>query len=140
MLARTDTPTIAANESVPLAVSGVISLAGVSDLLMGWQRKLGSGAVAELIGGNPSAMPERYAAASPAALLPFGVPQVLIHGTADDRVPYDMSEAYTAKARAAGDDARLIKLSGVDHFALIDASSHAWAATVEALQQLLHAG
>ena len=130
---------IQANNAVPLAVSGAISLAGVSDLLLGWQRKLGSEAVAELIGGSPGAVPERYAAASPAAMLPLGVPQVLIHGTADDRVPYDMSETYTEKARAAGDDASLITLPQVDHFALIDPTSHAWAVTVEALQQLLYA-
>ncbi|HVB20928.1 MAG TPA: alpha/beta hydrolase [Ktedonobacteraceae bacterium] len=127
------------NERVPLAILGAISLAGVSDLLMGWQRKLGNGAVAELIGGSPTAMPERYATASPAALLPPGVPQVLVHGTADDRVPYDMSEAYTAQAQAAGDDVQLITLPQVDHFALIDPTSQAWAATVNALQALLHA-
>ena len=131
---------VLAKTDIPLAVFGAISLAGVSDLLIGWQRKLGSGAVAELIGGTPDAMPERYAVASPAAMLPFGVPQVLIHGTADDSVPYDMSEVYTIKARAAGDDVRLIKLPQVDHFALIDPSSDAWATTVDALQQLLQAG
>lgn len=127
------------SESVPLALRGAISLAGVSDLLMGWQRKLGNGAVAELIGGSPDAMPERYAVASPAALLPLGVPQVLVHGTADDRVPYDMSEAYTANAQAVGDDVQLITLPHVDHFALIDPTSQAWAVTVNALQALLHA-
>lgn len=131
---------VLAKTDIPLAVCGAISLAGVSDLLLGWQRKLGSGAVAELIGGTPDAMPERYAVASPAAMLPTGVTQVLIHGTADDRVPYDMSETYTAKARITGDDVRLIKLPQVDHFALIDASSDAWATTVDALQQLLQAG
>jgi acetyl esterase/lipase len=136
VLARSSTQ---AKEDIPLAVSGAISLAGVSDLLMGWQRKLGNGAVAELIGGSPDAMPERYAAASPAEMLPLGVPQVLIHGTADDRVPFDMSEAYTAKAQAAGDYARLITLPRVDHFALIDPTSHAWTITVDALYQVLQA-
>ncbi|HLX40969.1 MAG TPA: alpha/beta hydrolase [Ktedonobacteraceae bacterium] len=126
-------------EHVPLVLCGAISLAGVSDLLIGWQRRLGNGAVAELIGGSPDALPERYATASPAAMLPLGIPQVLVHGTADDRVPYDMSEAYTAQARAAGDDVQLITLPHVDHFALIDPASQAWAATVKALQTLLHA-
>lgn len=126
-----------AEVDAPLAVSGAISLAGVSDLLIGWQRKLGSGAVAELIGGSPEAMPERYAAASPAEMLPLDAPQILIHGTADDRVPFDMSETYTAKAQAAGDNVRLITLPRVDHFALIDPASHAWTITVDALHQLL---
>lgn len=136
-LTRSSTQT---NKGVPLAVSGAISLAGVSDLVMGWQRKIGSEAVAELIDGSPDAMPERYATASPAEMLPLGVPQVLIHGTADDRVPFAMSEVYTAKAKAAGDDVRLIKLPQVDHFALIDPTSQAWAITVDALHHLLRVG
>ncbi|MEO8971058.1 MAG: alpha/beta hydrolase [Ktedonobacteraceae bacterium] len=136
VLTRSNTQT---SDSVPLALSGAISLAGVSDLLVGWQRKLGSGAVAELIGGSPDAMPERYAVASPAEMLPLGIPQVLIHGTADDRVPFDMSETYTAKAQAVGENVRLITLPRVDHFALIDPASHAWTITVDALYQLLQA-
>ena len=34
-----------------------------------------------------TAVPERYAQASPHALLPLGVPQLLVHGSRDDRVP-----------------------------------------------------
>ncbi|MFL5660704.1 MAG: alpha/beta hydrolase family protein, partial [Ktedonobacteraceae bacterium] len=88
-------------------------------------------------GGSCSAVPERYSAASPAALLPLGVPQVLIHGTADDRVPFAMSQAYAAKAQAAGDIVQLITLPGADHFVLIDATSTTWAKTVQAIQGLL---
>ena len=134
VLAHSNTPESVHN---PLALLGAISLAGVSDLLMGWQRKLGSEAVAELIGGSPDALPERYAVASPAEMLPLSVPQMLVHGTADDRVPYAMSEAYATKAQAAGDNVRLITLPDVDHFALIDSTSQAWATTVNALQELL---
>ena len=121
----------------PLVIMGVISLAGVSDLEMGWRMNLGSGAVAELLGGSFTAVPERYTAASPAAMLPLGVPQILIHGTADDRVPFEMSQAYTTAAQAAGDQATLIELPGVDHFALINVYSEAWATTVKALRELL---
>lgn len=122
---------------VPLAITGAISLAGVSDLYMGWRMNLGNGAVAELLGGSPAEVPERYAASSPAAMLPLGVPQVLVHGTADDRVPFTVSQAYLAAARAAGDRIALVELKDVDHFALINAHSSAWASTVEALQKLL---
>ncbi len=120
-----------------LPPTGAISLAGVVDLDMGWRMNLGNGAVAELLGGSPEQAPERYAAASPAAMLPLGVPQVLIHGTVDDRVPFVVSEAYAKAAQAAGDQVTLIRLEGVDHFALIDPASDAWAKTVEALQGLL---
>jgi dipeptidyl aminopeptidase/acylaminoacyl peptidase len=94
--------------------------------------------VQELLGGSFTDLPERYAAASPAALLPLGVPQVLIHGTADDRVPFEMSLAYTQAAQAAGDSIRLIELVGGDHFALINVFSEAWAITVGAVKELLH--
>ena len=126
-----------ASTTPPLTLTGAISQAGVSDLEMGWQRNLGNGAVAELMNAAPDAEPVRYTAASPAALLPLGVPQVLVHGTADDRVPYDMSKSYAARAQASGDNVQLITLPGVDHFALIDPSSQAWTITVDALKQLL---
>jgi acetyl esterase/lipase len=124
-------------QHTPLAITGVISQAGVVDLEMAWRMNLGNGAAAELLGGSCSAIPERYSAASPAALLPLGVPQVLIHGTADDRVPFAMSQAYAAKAQAAGDTIQFITLPGADHFVLIDATSTAWAKTVQAIQELL---
>ncbi|MBX5448576.1 alpha/beta hydrolase family protein [Thermogemmatispora sp.] len=110
---------------------GAVSLAGVVDLEAGWQRHLGRDAVAELLGGSPAEVPERYRLASPAALLPLGVPQVLIHGTADDRVPVEVSRSYAERARLAGDQVTLIELPNVDHFALIEPSSAAWQTTRE---------
>ncbi len=126
-----------AGTDAPLPLAGAISLAGVADLELAWRLKLGSGAVAELLGGSPGEVPERYAAGEAAALLPLGVPQVLVHGTEDDRVPLQMSQSYAAAAIAAGDSVRLIELGGVDHFALINPYSEAWTITVEALQELL---
>jgi acetyl esterase/lipase len=123
----------------PLALAGAISLAGVVDLRMGERMRLGNGAVAELLGGSFSAVPERYATASPAALLPLRVRQVLVHGTADDRVPFEMSRSYSEAARAAGERVQLITLPGVDHFALIDASSQAWAISLRSIQAALSA-
>ena len=61
----------------------MISLAGVCDLRRAWELGLSNGAAAELLGGSPYDYPERYAAASPAALLPLGVRQVLLHGDQD---------------------------------------------------------
>jgi acetyl esterase/lipase len=125
-------------EDGPLPIMGALSQAGVSDLEIGWRLKLGNGAVAELLGGGLPDVPERYAAASPAALLPLGVPQVLIHGTEDDRVPVEMSQAYATKAQAAGDQIELIELPGEDHFVLINVYSDVWERTVEAIRKLLH--
>ncbi|GAC1387386.1 MAG: alpha/beta hydrolase [Ktedonobacteraceae bacterium] len=138
ILSSTSTSHSSAPASPLLPIMGAISLAGVSDLAMAWQLNLGNGAVTELLDAGFPDAPARYAAASPAAMLPLGVPQILIHGTADDRVPFEMSQAYTAAAQAAGDDANFIKLPGADHFILINAHSDAWALTVQAVQKLIH--
>src|SRR5437667_4959776 len=122
--------------ATPLALAGAISLAGVVDLEMAWQLHLSNDAVVELLEGNFTDVPERYAAASPAAMLPLGVPQVLIHGTNDDSVPLQVSQSYANAARALNDPVTYIQLEGVDHFDLIDPHSHAWAITMNELQKL----
>ncbi len=121
----------------PLKVTGVISLAGCADLEYVAQLGLGRDAAVELLGGEPQAVPERYATASPAALLPFGVPQVLIHGTRDNNVPFDVSQFYARKAQEAGDDVTLIELPGADHFVVIDPTSESWAITLKEIQRVL---
>ena len=122
--------------ATPLMLAGAISLAGVVDLEMAWRLHLSNGAVVGLLGGSFADVPERYAAASPAAMLPLGVPQVLIHGTNDDSVPLQVSQAYTNAARAVNDPVTFIELEGVDHFDVIDPHSHAWAITINELQKL----
>ena len=47
--------------------------------------------------GAPSEWPERYASASPAALAPIGVPQLLVHGSDDDVVPVSQSREHAAR-------------------------------------------
>ncbi len=121
----------------PLALAGAVSLAGAVDLEQVAQLHLGNNAVIELLGCTPDQVPERYATASPAALLPLGVPQVLVHGTSDDRVPFEVSQSYAHKATQAGDQATLLELPGADHFVVIDPSSKAWALTIEEVQELL---
>jgi acetyl esterase/lipase len=113
---------------------GVVSQAGVLDLVDAAERRVGSGAVQALLGGDPPDVPDRYAIASPIARLPIGVPVVCVHGTADVNVPIRQSERFVA---AAGDDAELVTLPGVDHMALIDPSSAAWRACRAALERLL---
>jgi acetyl esterase/lipase len=105
----------------PLRVRGAISLAGIPDLVRAWD--LGFDVVGRLLGGSPAEAPERYAAASPAALLPLGVRQALVHGTADRVVPFALSADYQAAAVARGDDARLVRLDGGGHFEPIDPGS-----------------
>jgi acetyl esterase/lipase len=106
----------------------VISLAGVCDLAEGWRLRLGNGAAGELMGGGPADFPDRYAAADPAGLLPRGLDISLVHGQADDRVPWELSRSYGERAAAAGNQVRCVLLPGVGHFELIDPLSGAWPA------------
>jgi pimeloyl-ACP methyl ester carboxylesterase len=58
----------------------------------------------------------------------------VIHGTADDSVPYSMSERYV---EAAGGEAELVALEGAGHFEPIDPLAPEFAQTVAAIQRLL---
>ncbi len=112
-----------------------VSLAGVSDLAVGAAEGIGDGACAKLLGGLPDEHPDRYANASPAALLPLGVPQLLVHGARDDVVPPGQSWAYAEAARLAGDPVELVEQAGSDHFDVIEESHSGWAVVVEWLRR-----
>ena len=58
----------------------------------------------------------------------------MIHGTADDDVPYAMSERYVA---AAAGEAELVTLEGCGHFEPIDPQAPAFAHTLDAIRRLL---
>jgi pimeloyl-ACP methyl ester carboxylesterase len=77
-------------------------------------------------------VPERYAAASPAAQLSLGIRQLLVHGRRDDTVPVEMSRAYALRARDAGDDVELVETEE-GHFECLEPTSSSWAAIVERL-------
>lgn len=108
----------------PCTATHVVSLAGCSSLRLCAEWNLGAGAVLNLMGGTPDEVPERYAVADPAALLPPPVPVALVHGTADDSVPVAMSRAFPG---------RLIEIGGAGHFDLIDPRSAAWPQVLVAL-------
>lgn len=116
---------------------GVVSLAGVSDLRRAFELHLSNTVVADFLGGSPEQVPERYREASPIEHLPLGVPQRLLHGTADDVVPFEISRRYQAAAAAKGDDARLIPLAGAGHFELIDPRSREWPTVQDTLLALV---
>ena len=117
------------------AVDAAVALGGVCDLLAAAEERLGNGAVQEVLGGEPGEVPDAYAAADPAARLPLGVSQRLVHGVADDRVPIGHAEAYAERARGAGDDCRVVAI-GSGHFEVIDPRSDAWPAVAETARVL----
>jgi acetyl esterase/lipase len=116
-----------------------VSLAGVCDLIEAARRRLSGGAVLDLLGGDPERVPDRYRRTCPTLLLPFGVRQLVVHGTDDADVPFAFGRRYAAAAGAAGDECELLALPEVGHFALIDPGSAAWAAVAERLDGWRHA-
>jgi dipeptidyl aminopeptidase/acylaminoacyl peptidase len=118
-------------------IAAAVSLAGVCDLAAAATDGLGGGAAVELAGGTAQERPEAYALADPLGRLPTGVPQLLVHGDADDRVPVEQSRRYARAAAAAGDRCELLELPGTGHFEPIDPRSAAWRDVVERLPPLL---
>jgi acetyl esterase/lipase len=113
-----------------VAPSLVVAQAPVACLALGWQQRLGDGAVELFVGGSPADVPDRYAEADPLALLPSTTPTVLLHAAADDVVPLSQSQTY-----AEASTAQLTVVPG-GHFEHLDPESGAVLALREALQAL----
>ena len=124
--------------TIPLALTGTISLAGVVDLEMAWKLHLSNDAVVELLGGTFVSVPERYALPHLLHSLPLGSSQVLIHGTNETAYLIEVSQTYVNAASSVHDPITYIELVGVDHFDVIDPHSEAWANTINELQKLVN--
>jgi len=116
----------------PSPATQVVALAACASLRLCAEWSLGGGAVLRLMGGTPEEVPERYAAADPAALPPPPVPVTLVHGTADEQVPVGMSRAFGV--------GRLVEIPGAGHFDLIDPESRAWPTVMAVLAGTFPAG
>ncbi len=121
--------------SARVRVAAAVALAGVADLARAYALTVGSGAVGELLGGSPEHQPDRYAAASPMALLPLGVRQLVIHGTGDETLPTELSRDYARAAAAAGDQVELLELFGAGHMDYLDPHNEAHARLCRWLEQ-----
>ena len=108
----------------PVAAAG---LAAILDLAVAFADHAGDGAVGELLGGSPTSRPERYAAASPLALLPLGVDQLILHGAADEALPIETTRQYVSAAVAAGDRVEFVAPRGAGHMDYLDPESTAHA-------------
>jgi pimeloyl-ACP methyl ester carboxylesterase len=106
----------------------VVALAPVSDVRDAVERRGPDSAPGRYMA------PERFADGSPLELLPLGARQIVIHGDADDSVPYEMSERYV---EAAGEEAELVTLPGTGHFEPIDPQAPQFAETLAAIKRLL---
>lgn len=123
----------------PLKLSAAVALGGPGDLadFTTYAANIcGSPVIEQLLGGTPMTVPDRYAQASPRALLPLGTKQLLIVG-ADDRVmPEGARNAYVEAATMAGDSAAAVVVPG-GHFEVIAPTSSAWPTVRDAILRLL---
>jgi acetyl esterase/lipase len=110
-----------------IRIAGLVAQAPVADLFRGHQLGVGGTAIAELLDGEPKRRAPQLLQASPMAHLPLGIPQLILHGTADDVIPIDLSRTYLKAAKAAGDQVELIELPAAGHKIFLDPLSDAHA-------------
>jgi len=113
-------------------VTRVISLAGVLDLHRAWELHLSNDAVVEFLGGSPKDVPEHYREASPAEQQITHARQLIVHGTADDSVPYEISRSYAERKKKAGERVEMFSLPDEGHFGIVDPGSKIWPKIQEA--------
>jgi acetyl esterase/lipase len=119
----------------PLPIHGVVGLASIADLrgYRAIEKDMCGEVVDALMGGAPDAVPERFAAGSPAELLPTGVPQVQVVGTLDRVMPPAARDDWAAKVRASGDAIDLVVLEGLGHHEVMSPRTAAFPAIRDAV-------
>jgi acetyl esterase/lipase len=125
----------------PLPLRGVINLAGTIDMtenIANMESRCRDAVVTTLLGGIPSAVPERYREVNATAMLPLQVPQVLIWGDHEDFVPLPLAERHVKRATEAGDKARLIILPAAGHFESASPASTAWSTVLGSIRSLVN--
>jgi acetyl esterase/lipase len=132
---RPGLPAEAPGAEPTIRLAAAVAQAGIADLREAARLRLSGGAGAQFVGGPPGKVPQRYALASPIERLPLGVPQLLVHGDADDVVPVEIARRYALRAAEAGDQCTLVELPGVGHMEHLDPDSEAWRAVATWLEE-----
>lgn len=106
-----------------------VAVAPCADLHHGHELKVSDDgdAVERYMKGTPEEIPEAYALACPGRLLPVNFPLLITYGDADDAVPPELMDAYTAKAVASNPAlVSSLVVPGVDHFTMTNAATATW--------------
>jgi acetyl esterase/lipase len=110
-------------------LTGAVGQAPIADLRAADAAGLSDLAVRGFLGGGPDEVGARWDLADPIRLIGHRTPVLLVHGSSDDTVPPEQSEAYAAAATRVGDPVELAVLPG-DHMSVIDPGGRAWARVV----------
>ncbi len=123
----------------PIALRGAVALAGIADLadFRTYSSSSCGDVVDPLLGGSPEAVPERYAAASPVALMPFPVPHIQITGSLDLVMPEAALARHEAAAKEKGSAFELIVLEGLGHHELMSPQTAAYPEILAAVRRIL---
>jgi acetyl esterase/lipase len=125
----------------PLLLSGVITLGGIGDLQAFNAQTMnpcGADTISRLLGNAPELLTQRYQEASPVALLPLGVPQILIYGSDDVIVPASFGQAYAKTAEKSGDTVQLIIVNNAGHHEYVAPNSITWPAVKQSILSLIN--
>ncbi|HEY9684053.1 MAG TPA: alpha/beta hydrolase [Oculatellaceae cyanobacterium] len=113
----------------------VMPLAAVSDARKCYELHLSNDAVVEFLGGTPDSVPEHYREASPFELS-IKAKQWLVHGNADDVVPFSFSSDYI-EAKKEKETVSLLALPKAGHFDVINPFSEVWPEMDKLVSRLL---
>jgi acetyl esterase/lipase len=124
----------------PLPIATAISIGGLPDLEAA-QIPPGDTCDAEpvrrLVGAQIPGRQDVYSDTSPAAMLPFSTPQVLVNSTRDRIAPPSFADAYQANAKARGTIVRKIVVPEEGHVELIAPGTASWTAELSEIERAL---
>lgn len=132
---RASLPIGAPGAAPRVALTAVVSQAGVLALADCAREDVGGTAALDLMGGGPEDLQAAYRLADPMAAVPIPAAVLCLHSRNDDNVPFRYSVRYVEAAVRAGGRAFLQETGG-DHFTLIDPASPDWISVTSALPEL----
>lgn len=111
------------------AITKVIGLAPVTDMVESQRLELGRSAVREWLGTDAELRPEL----DPMLRPPIKAETIFIHGNLDERVPLHLTQSYVAAMGKHGKEVALEVLPGTSHFEMMNAPSPTFDALIRAI-------
>lgn len=124
-----------------LPVPAVVSLGGLADLRR--ERDVIKSScdrdIGDLTGVPSAARPDVFSDTNAGDLLPNGSRTTLVTGELDTISPPRVAHDFAARARAAGDQAKVVILPGASHYDEVAATSPSWPLVLKEIEEALRA-